>query len=82
MTNAHAVRPFDDLINLLVETAPEKVLGFRASEKTVKRLYALIEKEKEGGLSPDEKEELERYLMEEDLIIIAKARARLRITQK
>ncbi len=37
MTSALAVRPFDDLINLLVETAPEKVLAFRASEKTVKR---------------------------------------------
>jgi hypothetical protein len=46
MTNAFAVSPFDDLINLLVETAPEKVLAFRAPEKTVKRLYDLIEREK------------------------------------
>lgn len=82
MTNAFAVSPFDDLINLLVETAPEKVLAFRASEKTVKRLYDLIEREKTDGLSLEEKIELEKYLMEEDLIIIAKARARLQIAQK
>ncbi len=82
MTNALAARPFDDLINLLVETAPEKVLEFRASEKTVKRLYDLIEKEKEGNLSLEEKTELEKYLLEEDFIIIAKARARLQIAQK
>ena len=82
MTPSLAVRPFDDLINLLVETAPEKVLAFRASEKTVKRLYELIEKEKEGKIHPEEKTELEKYLMEEDFIIIAKARARLQIAKK
>ena len=82
MTTAFAVRPFDDLINLLVETAPEKVLAFRASEKTVKRLYELIEKEKADKILPEEKIELEKYLMEEDLIIIAKARARLQIAKK
>ena len=82
MTTAFAVRPFDDLINLLVETAPEKVLAFRASEKTVKRLYELIEKEKAEKILPEEKIELEKYLMEEDLIIIAKARARLQIAKK
>ena len=82
MTTAFAARPFDDLINLLVETAPEKVLAFRASEKTVKRLYELIEKEKAEKILPEEKIELEKYLMEEDLIIIAKARARLQIAKK
>ena len=82
MTTAFAARPLDDLINLLVETAPEKVLAFRASEKTVKRLYELIEKEKADKILPEEKIELEKYLMEEDLIIIAKARARLQIAKK
>jgi hypothetical protein len=82
MTSSLAVRPFDDLINLLVEIAPEKVLAFRASKKTVKRLYELIEKEKEGKILPEEKTELEKYLMEEDFIIIAKARARLQIAKK
>lgn len=82
MTTAFVARPFDDLINLLVETAPEKVLAFRASEKTVKRLYELIEKEKADKILPEEKIELEKYLMEEDFIIIAKARARLQMAKK
>jgi hypothetical protein len=78
---ATSARPFDDLINLLVETAPEKVLLFRASKQTVDRLYDLIEKEKNEGLDATEKAELDKYLMEEDLIIIAKAKARLKLQQ-
>lgn len=74
--------PFEDLIGLLVETAPERVLEFRASEKTNRRVYALIEKEKEGAITPEEKAELDRYLLEENLIIIAKARAQVRLAQK
>ena len=74
--------PFYELIDLLVETAPERVLNFRASEKTAKRVYDLIEKEKAGDITQKEKEELDRYMLEEDLIIIAKARAQLRLTKK
>lgn len=74
--------PFHELIDLLVETAPERVLNFRASEKTTKRVYELIQKEKEGAITPKEKEELDRFMLEEDLIIVAKARAQLRLMQK
>ena len=70
-----AVRPFDDLIDFIVRLAPEQVLAFRASEATVRRVQFLMDKEKEDGLSLAEKEELDGYLLQEDLMIIAKARA-------
>lgn len=80
--SAATAYPFNDLIELIVQTAPERILEFQASPKTTDRVYALIQKEKEGVISPEEKAELDRYLLEEDLIIIAKARARLRLAQK
>ncbi len=76
-----AVRPFDDLINFIARLAPEQVLAFRASEATVRRVQFLIDKEKEEGLSLEEKEELDDYLLQEDLMIIAKARAQLLISR-
>lgn len=76
-----ANRPFEDLIEFLAKMAPEEVLAFRASDATVKRVQTLIEKEKQQSLTSEEKDELERYLIQEDLMIIAKARAKLRLAQ-
>lgn len=76
-----ASRPFEDLIEFLAKMAPEDVMAFRASEATVRRVQMLIEKEKQGSISPEEKAELERYLIQEDLMIIAKARAKMRLAQ-
>ncbi len=61
--------------------APEDVLAFRASEATVRRVQMLIEKEKQNNITLEEKAELERYLIQEDLMIIAKARAKVRLAQ-
>jgi hypothetical protein len=41
------------------------------------RIWALIEKEKEFGLLPEEKVELDDYLKLEHLPVLAKAKARL-----
>jgi len=76
-----AIRPFDDLINFIARLAPEQVLAFRPSEATMRRVQFLIEKEKTEGLNLEEKEELDRYLLQEDLMIIAKARAQLLISR-
>ena len=76
-----ASRPFEDLIEFLSKMPPEDILAFRASDTTVQRVQTLIEKEKQGGASPEEKAELERYLIQEDLMIIAKARAKMRLAQ-
>ncbi len=76
-----ASRPFEDLIEFLAKMAPEDVLAFRASDATIRRVQTLIEKEKQGSITLEEKAELERYLIQEDLMIIAKARAKMRLAQ-
>ncbi len=76
-----ASRPFEDLIEFLAKMAPEEVLAFRASDATILRVQKLIEKEKQNSITPEEKAELERHLIQEDLMIIAKARAKMRLTQ-
>jgi hypothetical protein len=76
-----SLQPFDDLIEFLAKMAPEQVLAFRPSETTVRRVRNLIAKEKDGTILREEKFELDRYLLQEDLMIIAKARARLRLSQ-
>ncbi len=80
--SAATTYPFYELIDLLVETAPERVLNFQASAKTTQRVYELIEKEKNNYISKEEKAELDRFMLEEDLISIAKARAQLRLLKK
>jgi len=77
MTAAH---PFNDLINFLAGMAPEQVLAFKPSEATVKRVRWLLEREQTGLASQEEREELDRYLLQEDLMVIAKARARSRLS--
>jgi hypothetical protein len=80
--SAATTYPFYELIDLLVETAPERVLNFRASEKITQRVYELIEKEKNNQITREERAELDRFMLEEDLISIAKARAQLRLLKK
>lgn len=76
MTVTH---PFDDLINFLAQLAPEQVLAFKPSEATIQRVQRLLEREKEGLITLEEREELDQYLLQEDLMVIAKARARLQL---
>lgn len=78
MTVTH---PFDDLINFLAHLAPEQVLAFKPSESTIHRVQWLLEHEKTGLITDEEKDELDQYLLQEDLMVIAKARARLQLSR-
>ena len=57
-------------------TTPEAVAHFRPSPEAQRRLAELIDREKENGLSPDEKAELDHFLELEHILRMAKARAR------
>ena len=68
----------DELVDFLVGHIPGNALaGFQASAVARGRIWSLIEKEKETGLLPEEKMELEDYLQLEHLIVLAKAKGRL-----
>lgn len=67
----------DELLDFLVNQIPAKAwANFQASEQTRQRVWALIQKEKEIGLLPEEKTELDDYLKLEHLMVLAKAKAR------
>jgi hypothetical protein len=66
----------DEIVDFLVEQIPPQSLAnFKASEKARQRVWSLIAKEKESGLLPDEKLELDDFLRLEHLVVMAKAKA-------
>jgi hypothetical protein len=66
----------DEILDFLVEQIPAQSLAdFKASDAARERVWTLIAREKECGLMPEEKVELDDYLRLEHLIVLAKARA-------
>ncbi|HYW45755.1 MAG TPA: hypothetical protein VE959_23020 [Bryobacteraceae bacterium] len=57
-------------------TTPEAVAQFRPSPEAQQRVAELIEREKENGLSPEEKAELDHFMELEHILRMAKAKAR------
>jgi hypothetical protein len=77
MTTVETV--YDHVADFIADMNPSKLLELRATEASRERLTELIEKEKDLGLSPVEKDELDHYLVLERLIRLAKAHARQRL---
>lgn len=66
----------DEIVDFLVHHIPAQALAdFRASDAARQRVWALVAKEKESGLLPPEKVELDDFLKLEHLIVLAKAKA-------
>ena len=71
---------YDEILDFLAAgTTAETIAGFRPSDQAVARVRELIERRGEESISPVENEELEEYLRLEHLMIMAKARAQLRL---
>lgn len=68
---------FDEIVDFIATQNPERVLAFKASEKTSRRYEFLVQKEKTEGLDAAEKEELENFEILERIMRRAKAKARL-----
>jgi hypothetical protein len=62
-------------------TTPESVANFRPSPEAQQRVAELIEREKETGLSADEKAELDHFMELEHILRMAKAKAREILTR-
>ncbi|HZV34259.1 MAG TPA: hypothetical protein VFB72_06745 [Verrucomicrobiae bacterium] len=66
----------DEILDFLVgQIPPQSLADFKASDAARQRVWALIAKEKETGLLPEEKLELDDYLKLEHLVILAKAKS-------
>ncbi len=77
MTLAHV---YDEILDFLAAgTTAESIANFRPSKEAQSRVRELIERRSEGKITPAEDEELEDYLRLEHLMIVAKARAQIRL---
>ena len=67
---------FEIIDYIAAGTTSEGVAHFRPSPEAQERVAALIEREKEQGLSEDEKAELDHFMELEHILRMAKAKAR------
>jgi len=58
------------------QIAPDALADFQSSEATRARVWQLVHKEREEGLTPDEKCELDEYEQLEHLLILTRAKVR------
>jgi hypothetical protein len=66
---------YDDLLDLLAESVQaERVLAFRLSAAKQARLDALLDKNRDGTLTAEERAELEAYERFEHVVRLLKAR--------
>jgi hypothetical protein len=68
---------YAEIIDFIAEgTTPQSVVEFLPSLEAQRKLAALMEREKAGTLSPEEKAEIEHFMELEHILRMAKARAR------
>jgi hypothetical protein len=76
-------RIYEEVVDLIVsQPTPEQIIAFRPSEEARARFWFLIQSEKNGQITPDEKSELDHFMQAEHIMRLAKARARLRLQAK
>lgn len=64
-----------EIIDFIASENPARVLEFKASASTKKRVFELIDKSKAGRLSEAEQAELDHYFLLEHLMRLAKIKA-------
>ena len=70
-------KAYDHIIDFIVGGMnPIEIINYRPPVTTSERLEFLVNKEKEGLISTEEKSELDHYLMIEHIMRLAKAKAR------
>jgi hypothetical protein len=70
-------RAYEEVIDFIAAgSSPAGVIGFHPSEAARQRVADLLEREKNAGVMPEERSELDHYLQLEHLMRLAKARAR------
>lgn len=73
-------RFFDEVIDFLTSfPRPEDIVAFKPSFALQSRAEDLLDKKREGALTPDEARELDYFMVIEHLMRMAKARARQRL---
>ncbi len=70
-----------DIVTDFLGSAPtlEEIAGYRLPEDLQIRAHDLLEKNKTGSLTPDERAEMEEFRQIDHLLTLVKAKARLKI---
>jgi hypothetical protein len=72
-----AIPSYLEIIDFIAAgTTPQAVADYHPSPEAQQRIAELIAREKESGLSPEEKSELDHFMDLEHILRVAKARAR------
>jgi hypothetical protein len=71
----HNISVYDEVASFMASMNPEKVIAFKPSSTSQERLDFLLDKQKEIALTPEEKSEIEHYLIINRIVGLAKARA-------
>lgn len=69
----------EEVASFIATTNPANVLAFRPSDETKQRVSELIEREKNGEVSEEEKKELDYYMHLEHLMRMANINAQKQI---
>lgn len=72
---------YDHIADFIAAMNPAKLLELKAPDTVRLRLETLLAEEKSRDLTPEEKDELDHYIVLERLIRLAKAHARLKLVQ-
>ncbi len=72
---------FGDVADVIAHLSPEKIIGLKASTKMSERVELLTNFKKEGTITLEQTNELERFLALNMFINLAKARARILLVQ-
>ena len=70
------MKAYEEVAEFIARRGPRVVSGFKPSAETRQRAAELLQLEKAGGLSPEDRRELDHYENLELLMNLAKARAR------
>lgn len=79
---AESVKVFDELAQFLASLSPTKILAYRSSKKSQERVNFLLAKSKESGLTSEENAEMEKFMMIEHLVQLAKAKALVNLAKE
>lgn len=72
-----AIPSYLEIIDFIASgTTPQAVVDYRPSQEAQNRVAELIQREKEGTLTLEEKSELDHFMDLEHILRVAKARAR------
>jgi hypothetical protein len=73
------MKPFEEIVKFIADTAgPEKLGAFKPSPAAEQRVAELLEKQKNGELGTQEREELQLFVQLDHVMSLAKAKARAR----